>query len=83
MKLVLIFILIFLSYDGSAQKGNNAVSINKKDELVYLCTGYWASAYHKNSKCDGILSCKQTIVKINKTEALKKGRKSCKMCYSK
>lgn len=48
---------------------------------VFICTGRYAKAYHKNSECRGILSCKSDIKELSKDEAIKMSRTPCGYCY--
>lgn len=47
---------------------------------VYICTGSYATAYHKTKDCVSG-SCKAEIKEVTLKEAQSMGRKPCKKCY--
>lgn len=67
---ILIFILsIILS---------SCATSNKR---VYICTGPYSRAYHKNSECIGLSRCSGDIEGITEDEAIDEGRHKCHFCY--
>jgi hypothetical protein len=51
------------------------------DEKVYVCDSEKSVAYHCKEDCSGLKRCKQTVIYITKKEAVKKGKRACKICY--
>lgn len=47
---------------------------------VYICTGQYAKAYHKNKNCSGLGNCKAEIKQVSLEEAKRKGRTPCRRC---
>ena len=54
---------------------------NKRANVVYICTGPKAYAYHSNSRCCGLNNCSAQINSINLSDAINKGRRACQRCY--
>lgn len=52
-----------------------------KESYVYICTGGYATKYHRYSKCKGLGNCKGEIKKVTESAAIKQGRTRCKICY--
>ena len=51
---------------------------------VYICTGGSSTKYHKTSSCRGLNNCQGDIVKITKSDAENKYRRTaCKICKPK
>src|ERR1700733_5867198 len=72
---------------------NTSTTVNKTDTFnqtntsdsvgvtyVYICNSSTAYAYHAY-KCRGLQKCTHEIQKITEEEAIKDGRKPCKICY--
>jgi len=52
------------------------------EKMVWICTGEYAYAYHKNKNCRGLNRCSCEIKKVTLKEAKKRERsKPCKICY--
>ncbi len=66
MKTILIITLSF----WISGNGNNE---------VYICKGPNSKVYHKSDRCKGLSSCSTVISKVSKDEAVKLGRRECKI----
>lgn len=51
------------------------------ETIVYICTGKSATKYHSSRNCNGLSSCKGSVIAINITKAKREGRTACKLCY--
>ena len=52
-------------------------------QMVYICIGSTAYAYHKNLNCKGLNRCKAQIKRVTLSEAYIMGRnKPCGYCYN-
>ncbi len=51
------------------------------DEIVYVCTGAYATRYHKTKDCRGLNNCRGQVRAISLTQAMKDGRTPCEICY--
>ncbi len=71
MKRLLIFGLLLVGSISSAQA----------PAKVYICTGQYATSYHKTSDCKGLGNCKADIKSITMQEAQRLNRKPCRICY--
>jgi hypothetical protein len=49
-------------------------------DSVLICDSKFAQFYHTHV-CGGLKECKHQVVKLTKEEAVKKGYKSCPICY--
>lgn len=54
---------------------------SQQQTIVYVCTGSYASKYHRVANCRGLGNCKGQIVKMHRDKAAAQGRKACKLCY--
>jgi len=50
-------------------------------DYVYLCEGPYSKVYHKSQDCRGLSHCSTKIVKVTLDEAIKQGRRPCKIEY--
>lgn len=48
---------------------------------VWVCTGRYATRYHKSSRCRGLNRCRGGIVKRNLSDVQKSGLTPCRICY--
>ena len=46
---------------------------------VYICKGSSSKVYHKKENCRGLKFCSSNIDKISQEEAIKLGRRECKI----
>jgi len=53
----------------------------RKVEYVYICQGPYSKVYHKSNECRGLSRCSTKILKITQEEAVKMGRRPCKIEY--
>lgn len=73
---------LLMSGSGLCKETTKTTPKNQtKQEVVYICTGGYATKYHKKKNCRGLYNCKGKVVEISKTEAVKKGRTACKLCH--
>lgn len=73
---------LLMSGSGFCKETTKTTPKNQtKQEVVYICTGGYATKYHRNKKCKGLDNCKGRIIEIPKSEAMKKGRTPCKLCH--
>lgn len=49
-------------------------------ETVLICQSTSATVYHKY-QCSGLKRCTHKIVSVDKADAIKFGRRACKICY--
>ena len=68
--------------DGAILK-NGQFYDNREEEtnMVYICTGKTAHAYHSTDDCYGIQSCKGDIEEVSLDEAVDMGRTPCHYCH--
>ena len=52
-----------------------------KTDYVYLCEGPYSKVYHKSPDCRGLSHCSTKVVKVTLDEAIKQGRRACKIEY--
>lgn len=69
-KLFLFSALLLIPLVGSSQS-----------DKVYICTGQYATTYHRTSNCSGLGNCKADVIQVTLTEALRMQRNPCKRCY--
>lgn len=50
------------------------------ENMVYICTGQYATAYHRNKNCSGLGNCKGKIKQVSLEYAKQKRRTPCKTC---
>lgn len=59
----------------------SAAFVSCDPDKVYVCTGGYATKYHKTSKCRGLGNCKAEIVSVTEESAIRDGRTRCGICY--
>ena len=75
--LIIILILNFILYTVSCEQR----SVSDTQE-VYICTGRYSKAYHKNKSCKGIKWCKRKVKKVTVKEArVIYNRHQCSHCF--
>jgi len=79
MKKIIIILSLFFSA-GVCAASPIKLHIKAAADSVLICDSKYAQFYH-NHVCNGLTACKHQVVKITKEEALKKGYKSCPICY--
>jgi hypothetical protein len=52
-----------------------------KTVYVYICEGPYSKVYHKADDCKGLSNCSTKIYKVTLEEAVKMGRRPCKIEY--
>jgi hypothetical protein len=53
----------------------------KEPVYVYLCEGPYSKVYHASPECRGLSNCSTKIYKVTLEEAVKMGRRPCKIEY--
>jgi hypothetical protein len=77
-KLLLPLLLAFSLFAGFTPRITTFV---KQVEYVYLCEGPYSKVYHKSQDCRGLSNCSTKIYKVTLEEAVKMGRRPCKIEY--
>ena len=54
---------------------------NSDPNRVYICTGKYATTYHRSRSCSGLSNCKGSVESVSKSYAESIGRNQCKRCY--
>ena len=57
------------------------VAAVKEPVYVYLCEGPYSKVYHASDHCRGLSNCSTKIYKVTLEEAVKMGRRPCKIEY--
>lgn len=52
-----------------------------KEQVVYICTGGYATKYHRYKSCKGLGNYKGEIKAVPMSTATSQGRTACKICY--
>ncbi len=79
MKKLIILLSLFTSA-GVCAASPIRWHINALAYSVLICDSKYVQFYHTHI-CNGLTACKHQVVKLTKEEALKKGYKSCPICY--
>ena len=79
MSGIKIFFSLFLSL--SLCTNFTFSSTTEKTVYVYICEGRYSKVYHKSQDCRGLSNCSTKIYKVTLEEALKMGRRPCKIEY--
>jgi hypothetical protein len=75
------FLPLFLSLSIAATAFSLGSTDNQsKETTVLICNSQNAYAYHSH-KCSGLQRCKSEILNIKVSEAKKRGKSACKICY--
>ena len=53
----------------------------RNTDYVYICEGPYSKVYHKSNDCKGLSNCSTKIYKVTLEEAVKMGRRPCKIEY--
>ena len=56
-------------------------ALPKRVEYAYLCEGPNSKVYHKSADCRGLSNCSTKVYKVTLEEAVKMGRRPCKIEY--
>lgn len=80
MKVKSLIILILISIFFLSCGKENPESDIKPDDIVYICTGKLAYAFHKYKDCFGLNQCSDEIKEMKKDQALKIRKKYCTFC---
>ena len=92
---IALFVILFIGCNKTKTDVNKQLNETKSteqniietdkanEELVYICTGAYATKYHLLFECSGFNNCSGDIELITKTQAIKQGKKICKKCYKK
>jgi len=61
--------------------GVKSVPVVEKIEYVYVCEGPRSVVYHRSEDCSGLSHCSTRTYKVTLEEAVKMGRRPCKIEY--
>jgi len=61
--------------------GFKPVPVKHRVEYVYVCEGPRSVVYHRSENCNGLSRCSTKIYKVTLEEAVKMGRRPCKIEY--
>ena len=67
--------------DSAAVETVGDYTVVETVETVYVCTSKTAKTYHCDPDCRGLNNCSGTILKVDKREAIERGRRECQICY--
>jgi hypothetical protein len=82
MPIKIILTLLFsFSVFGSFTPRKFPTPATQQVEYVYLCEGPYSKVYHKSADCRGLSHCSTKIYKVTLAEAVKQGRRPCKIEY--
>lgn len=76
IKLLTALILSLLLFTGFRPEPNL-----HKVEYVFVCEGPKSVVYHKSEDCGGLSHCSTKIYKVTLGEAIRMGRRPCKIEY--
>ncbi|HEX9514135.1 MAG TPA: hypothetical protein VF939_26770 [Puia sp.] len=77
-KILLPFLLAISLFTSFAPRDTTTAA---QTEYVYLCEGPYSKVYHKAADCRGLSNCSTKIYKVTLEEAVKMGRRPCKIEY--
>jgi hypothetical protein len=69
------------SFNHPEKTSISTISEDKKESVVYICTGPKSYAYHSHSSCAGLNNCSTEIYPVYYSDAINRGRRACKKCY--
>jgi hypothetical protein len=78
-KFILSFLLSLTLFTGFTPR--LAPAATKQTQYVYLCEGPKSTVYHASNICRGLSRCSTKIYKVTLAEAIKMGRRPCKIEY--
>ena len=61
--------------------GFKPLQVKYKAEYVYVCEGPKSVVYHRSDNCSGLSRCSTMTYKVTLEEAVKMGRRPCKIEY--
>jgi hypothetical protein len=79
MNAIRFFLPLLLSFSLCTNVTRPAIAT--KQEYVYLCEGPYSKVYHKSETCKGLSNCSTRIHKVTLEEAVKMGRRPCRIEY--
>lgn len=80
MKKFVLFATLLLATASVSMSGYDAAR-TQEVTTVYVCTGGYATKYHSSYDCRGLSNCKGDVVSMSESDAIKKGRSRCKICF--
>lgn len=78
---ICVTVLLCLLCVSCGRLSNNSNKAAEQDNIVYICTGGYATKYHNHKYCKGLGSCKGEIIAVEESEAIEQGRTFCRICY--
>ena len=80
MKKIVLFATLLFATASVSMSGYDGAR-TQEVTTVYVCTGGYATKYHKTSKCRGLGNCKAEIVSVTEESAIRDSRTRCGICY--
>ena len=80
-KIIFLTIITILSISCSNTETKNneqLATVEQYSSTVYICTGAYATKYHRSSYCSGLNNCKGDVVAISINEI--GNRSACQKC---
>lgn len=74
------FAISLLGSYNTAVATHATENVQLTNETVLICKSTSATVYHKYM-CSGLKRCTHSIVKVDVADAVKFGRRACKICY--
>ena len=78
---VLVSVLLLTSFMPTPPASSIHRAAVKEPVYVYLCEGPASKVYHASPDCRGLSRCSTKIYKVTLEEAVKMGRRPCKIEY--
>ena len=78
MKKILMILATLVAFTFTCNVQESQAAQEKK---VWICASSSAYAYHSNPNCSGLSKCTKGIKQISISEAVRLGRRPCKICY--
>lgn len=76
-KKLLLPLLLSVSFFASSK----SLPVQPAPAYVYICNGPKSVVYHKSETCPGLSHCSTKVEKVSLYEAVKLGRRPCKIEY--
>lgn len=86
MKKLLLSALLLLTVStmtvgqATPKTPSDTTKTKSKEQMVYVCMGGSAYAYHTDKSCRFLANCSKKIERVAVSKAIEMGRKPCKSC---
>lgn len=77
----LFFFLAFALIASTVSVSQHYETTTNQFAAVYVCTGGYATKYHRTKDCRGLGNCKGDVVSMPESEATRQGRTKCGICW--